>query len=586
MPTLNSSRYTLRSLRVQRRCVALVALVMVTLIAGCDFGPGPGPGPQPTFTRVAPASPTSPPVPPSPTPPLHPRAGTLTLRLASDVSTLNPWLARNDKEADKVSSLIFDGLTRLDNHLQPQPALAEKWDVSEDGTSVTFSLRRDVTWHDGQPFTAADVVWSYRTVVGLPSDPEVPSRLRLQDTLSAVEATDPLSYTVRFTLKRRFSPILADFALPILPSHILTGTTPDKLADSPFNAAPIGTGPYSFDSREAGQSITLKANSGYYGGWPYIERVAFIVAPDRGVAESAVREGNLLLAQLSPDAAERLVKEGNGIRGGSFDELGYDFVAFNLRAPRPFSDTRLRQAWALALDKQGLAFQATGGGGDPVWTDVTKVSWAYNAEAPRYGGDPNRARNLLAEAGWRDTNGDGIVEKGGKPLQVSLYVPSNNNVRRKAAEAMVGPLRQAGIGVTVELADFTTAILTRISPTGRTPFDFDVAMLGWTRNGFDPDPYALFHSSQIPTEAAPGLLNFTGFAAAEYDALAIEARSTYDFARRKELYARMQVIIAEQLPYYFLWAEKFGLVAGPSLKGEIDFSSPRYLWNIVDWWIE
>jgi peptide/nickel transport system substrate-binding protein len=111
-------------------------------------------------------------------------------------------------------------------------------------------------------------------------------------------------------------------------------------------------------------------------------------------------------------------------------------------------------------------------------------------------------------------------------------------------------------------------------------------MLGWTRNGVDPDSYALFHSSQIPTEAAPGLLNFTGFAAAEYDELSIEASSTYYFAKRKELYAGMQTIIAEQLPYYFLWAEKFGVVAGPQLKGDIDFSSPRFMWNIVDWWLE
>ena len=566
--------------------IILIALLVVGLTAGCDSDPEPKPGPEPTVTLTQAVSPTSPPIPATATPPLHPRGGTLTIRLSSDISTLNPWLAKNDKEAEKITPLLFDGLTRLDNRLQPQPSLAERWEISPDGTAVTFYLRRDVAWHDGRPFTAADVVWTYRTVVGLPADPDVPARLRLQDTLSAVEAVDPISYTVRFTLKRRSSPILADLALPILPSHILTGTTPDKLADSPFNAAPVGTGPYAFDGRETGQSVTLKANPRYFGGWPYIERAAFIVAPDASVAEGAVRDGQLLLAQLSPDAAERLVGAGTGIRGGAFNELGYDFIAFNLREPRPFSDTRLRQAWALALDKQGIVFQATGPAGDAVWTDVAKISWAYNPDVPRYGGDPAAARALLASAGWVDANGDGIVEKDGRSLNVSLYVPANNEARRKAAASMVEPLKKAGIGVNVELADFRTAILTRISPTGSTPFDFDVVMLGWTRNGFDPDPYALFHSSQIPTESAPGLLNITGFAAAEYDALALEARSTYDYSRRKELYARMQVIIAEQLPYYFLWAEKFGVVASPKLKGDIDFSSPRFTWNIVDWWIE
>lgn len=583
------TRYPLLAARYRRwwlpAYLVVILLLVSILAAACDTEPAPPPPPQPTgtITNVKPATPTAP---PSPTPPLHPRGGTLTVRLSSDVTTLNPWLLRGNAEAERVTSLLFDGLTRLDDHLQPQPGLAEKWDVSEDGTSITFQLRRDVTWHDGQPLTAQDVVWSYRTVVGLPSDPQVPSRLRLQDTLSGVEAVEPVSYTVRFTLKRRYSPILVDFALPILPSHILTGTTPDKLADSPFNAAPVGTGPYSFEKRDTGQSLTLKGNEHYYGGWPYIERVAFLVAPNNDVAEGAVREGKLLLAQLPPHSAERLVGEGKGVRGGSFDELGYDFVAFNLREPHPFSDTRLRQAWSLALDKPGLTFQATGGAGDPVWSDVAKVSWAYNPNVPKLGGDPDAARRLLGEAGWADTNGDGIVEKGGKPLQVALYVSSDNAVRRKAAAAMVEPLKRAGIGISVELADFKTAILTRISPTGRAPFDFDVAMLGWTRNGLDPDPFALFHSSQIPTEAAPGLLNFTGFAAPEYDSLAIEARSTYDYARRKELYARMQTLLAEQLPYYFLWAEKFGVVAGPQVKGDIDFASPRFMWNIVDWWIE
>lgn len=572
----------------------LSAILLGGFVAGCDSDkPEPVP-PQGTPTLTIPLKPTETSAPPTPTPPLHPRGGTLTVRLTSDVPAFIPWLAKGDTGSDRITSLLFDGLTRLDDHLQPRPGLAESWDVSADGTVITFKLRQGVTWHDGQPFTAEDVVWSYRTVVGLPADPEVPSRLHLQDTLSAVDAVEPFSYTVRFTLKRRYSPILADFALPILPSHILTGTTPDKLTESPFNVAPIGTGPYLYEKREAGQSITLKANERYFGGWPYIERVAFLVAPDNTIAEGALREGNLLLSDLPPESAERLVKEGKGVRGGSYEESGYDFVAFNLRPTRVFSDTRLRRAWALALDKPGLAFGATGGKSNPVWTDIAKISWAYNPEAPRFGGDPEGARRLLAEAGWADTNGDGIVEKNGKPLQVSLYVPANNPTnddvrneqRRKAAAAMVAPLKRAGIGVTVELADFKTAILTRIGPSGRAPFDFDVVMLGWTRNGVDPDPFALFHSSQIPTEAAPGLLNFTGFAAAEYDALAIEARSTYNYARRKELYVRMQTIISEQLPYYFLWAEKFGVAAHPRLKGEINFASPRYLWNIVDWWIE
>ena len=551
----------------------MLALLVVSLPA-CDFGPAPA-NPTPTPTAH---------VPPTPTVPDRPRAGTIFARLSGDVLTLNPWFGGMDRDTHDVTGLVFSGLTRLDNHLLPQPDLAERWDVSEDGTQITFHLRQDVRWHDGKPFTAQDVVWSYGTMRRISA--ENTATLHVQERVRSVEAVDPVTYTVRFTLNQRYAPILADLSLPILPSHILSGTDPGKLAESPFSTAPVGTGPFAFETREPGQSVTLKAVDDYHGQGPLVERFIFVVAPDNSVAENAVRDGTLTLAQLPPGSAERLVTGSGGFRGGAYDELGYDFVAFNLREGRATSDTRVRQAFALALDKQGLAFEATGGGGDPVWSDVNKASWAYNPSVPQYNGDPERARALLSEAGWTDTNGDGVADRDGKPLELTLYVRNDNDVRRKAALAMVDPLARVGIRLKVEPADFNTVILSRISPTARPPFDFDAVMLGWTRTSPDPDSFALFHSSQVPTEGAPNLLNIPGFQAPEYDALSIEARSTYDFARRKELYARMQEIVADQLPYYFLWSEKFGLAASPKLKGDIDFASPRYLWNANTWWLE
>ena len=396
---------------------------------------------------------------------------------------------------------------------------------------------------------------------------------------------DPLSYTVRITLDQRYSPILADLAFPVLPSHILTGTDPSKLADSPFSSKPVGTGPFAYDLRVSGSSITLKANEHYYGGGPLVQQLVFLVGGN-DVAAQAVRDGTLLLSELDPPSAEQLVKEGKGVHGGSYDELGYDFIAFNLRDSDVFSDTRVRQAFSYALDKQGLAFTAAGSGADPVWSDVNKASWAYDVGVPQMNGDPAKARQLLADAGWKDTNGDGIVEKNGKPLQVSLYVRTDNAVRLKAANAMVDPLARVGIRLKVQPADFDTSIRAHISPNSQPPFDFDAAILGWTRTTVDPDFFALFHSSQIPTQAAPDLLNIPGFQAPEFDSLSIQGRSTYDFGQRRDQYTRMQEIVADQLPYYFLWAQKFAVVAGPRLQGDIDFSSPEYMWNINQWWVQ
>ncbi len=555
------------------RLFSVFGMAFALLLVACDSAP----------TPVAPQQHTPTPPLPTSTVPNRPRSGTITVRLTGDVKSLNPWFGGFDANTQAVGNAIFSGLTRLDNHLQPQPDLAEGWEVSQDGTQLTFHLRHDVLWHDGQPFTAQDVVWSYGMLRRISA--ENTTMLHIQEHIKSVEATDPVSYTVRFTLDQRYSPILSDLAFPILPSHILSGTAPDSLAGSPFNTKPVGTGPFVYDAQEMGQSVSLKANEHYYGGGPLVDRLIFLVAGN-DIAEQAVREGTLTLSQLPPPAAERLVTEGKGVRGGSFDELGYDYIAFNLRDSHVFSDTRVRQAFAYALDKQGLAFAATGSGGDPVWSDVNKASWAYSPDVPQINGNPNEARRLLADAGWKDTNGDGILEKNGKPLEVSLYVRVDNAVRRKAADEMVAPLARVGIRLKVQPADFTTSIRARISPIANPPFDFDAVMLGWTRTISDPDSFALFHSSQIPTSAAPDLLNIPGFQAPEFDSLTILGRSTYDFNQRRDLYARMQTIIADQLPYYFLWAEKFGLVATPNLKGDIDFTSPQYLWNINKWWVE
>lgn len=568
----------------------LLVMLLAVVLSACEDTPVPPqpdrPGATATPAATGVISRNTPTVPSTPSetsaPSAHPRGGTLTVRIPNDPASLNPWVAPKDPATIRMSSLIFSGLTRLDNRLQPQPDLAGSWEVSEDGLVLTFKLRPGVLWHDSKPFTADDVVWSYRVIGALP--PDTPAIAHIREVVKSVEAVDPT--TVQFKLARRDSPLLADLTMPILPSHILSGTDLSKLPTNPFNDAPVGTGPFAYEKRQAGQSILLSANSNYYGGKPFIAYAAFLVAPRADVAAKAVSDGSLLLSEVPPDVAETLVKQNKGMRGGFYDETGYDFVAFNLRAPRPFSDTRLRQAFALALDKPGLAFAATGSGGDPIWSDVNKASWAYNPDISKLGGNVDQAKKLLAQAGWVDTNGDGIVEKDKKPLQIALYVRADNAVRRKAAYAMVEPLKRVGIGATVELMDFETALQARISPATNPPFDFDVVLLGWNRGASDPDSFLLFHTSQIRTASAPALLNFTGFSAPEYDTLSVEARSTYDFARRKEIYARTQQIIADQLPYYFLWAEKFGVVAGPRLRGDIDFSSPQYLWNVAQWWIE
>jgi ABC-type transport system substrate-binding protein len=156
-------------------------------------------------------------------------------------------------------------------------------------------------------------------------------------------------------------------------------------------------------------------------------------------------------------------------------------------------------------------------------------------------------------------------------------------VRHNAAVRMQPALAAVGISLTVTAADFDSGIKARLDPRRQPPFDFDALLLGWDSTGTDPDDFALFHSSQIPTPDNPGGLNFPGFAAAEFDQLTVDARSTYDFAARAAVQARMQAILAEQLPYYDLWADQHFLILNRRIGGPVDPSSPRWLWNVEQW---
>jgi peptide/nickel transport system substrate-binding protein len=573
----------------------------LALLTGCDlFAPSPNPTPVSGQTPGAPAaSPaatlTSGPAAtaaPSPTTPANvPRGGTLTVRIAHDVTTLNPLFVdkgpgNQDAAAAQVTGLIFSGLTRLDDQLRPVPDLAESWDVAPDGLSLTFKLRPGVKWQDGSPLTSADVIWTYNTWLNLTGTTALQYHLR--DAVLQIQPASPPESTVRFWLKKPYAPILADLAAPILPKHLLGDVPLDQLDASDFNFKPVGTGPYEFGDHKEGENVILTANPNYYGGPPNISRVAFLVAPDAQVAVNALSQGTLSLAEV-PQAAWEEYSRRPGIQSlftlARYADPSYYFLAFNVREGHALSDPRLRQAWALALNKEPLVRTATGGAGLPIWGDINPASWAFAPDTPRLNNDPARARQLLTQAGWTDSNGDGIVDKGGEPLKISLYVRADDPARRQAAELMGPPLAAVGISTTVVPVDFESVINAKIDPLHDPPFDFHAMVMGWDNQSPDPDDYALFHSSQIRSKSNPNGLNYVGYNSPEYDELSRKARSEYDPVKRAALYAQIQALLAQDLPYYFLCADQHYMVLNHQVQGPINLASPRYLWNVEKWWI-
>jgi peptide/nickel transport system substrate-binding protein len=328
-----------------------LAVLMLLGLAACDVSLPATQQPTPTPAPTAP--------PPTPTP--LPRGGNLTIAIAQDVTQLQPW-SPADRGQEQLVGLVYRGLMRLGPDLAPQPDLAESWQASPDGLTLTFTLRSGLTWHDDRPLEAEDVAWTINSMRELS-----PSSALLADYQRVIAAVDaPAPNTVVLTLTERYAPLLAELSVPVLPRHLLQN---QGLAEFDFWRTPVGSGPFAFESRTPGESIVLTASPTFYGGQPLLDRVALVVSPDADVTREALGDGRALLGELTPDSAAtlsnttRLTQE---LRFGSYPENGYYFLGFNVLEGRLFADGRLRQALALAVDVPALVAEVTGETGLPI----------------------------------------------------------------------------------------------------------------------------------------------------------------------------------------------------------------------------
>src|SRR5262245_44022525 len=516
---------------------AIFAVLILALLAGCALDP------------VAPV----PTVPPPTNTPL-PRGGNLTIWLAADLPDLRPWQPRSRGD-EQVTGLLYNGITRLDAKLQPQPDLATGWDASQDGRLITFTLRTDVAWHDGRPFGADDVAYTLSALKELS-----PTTALLADLQHIAQIDTPTTSTVVLSLTERYARIFSDLVVPMLPKHLLIGK---DIATFNFWSAPVGTGPFVFAERSAGASVTLNANKRYYRGEPLLDRVAFLVA-DPTVAVDALKNGRLLLAELPWAQGKTISQTVRGIQAGAYPENGYYFLAYNTRENHPFADVRVREALASAVDLPALARSVTDGQGQPIATSIVPGSWADVISAPTHTLDLARARELLDEVGWKLPDGQSIRQQNGITLTAQLFVRGDDPRRVRAAELIAQAAQQVGIGVAVQRADFETVIKSKYAP----PYDFDLLLGSWTNGAgdpvfpdyafYDPDDFALFHSSQINQGVADTrpVLNFVGFSDPAYDNQAAAAHQLYDFEARAKAIKLAQERIAEARPYLFLWADR------------------------------
>jgi peptide/nickel transport system substrate-binding protein len=483
-----------------------------------------------------------------------------------DARRLNPIIA-NDSASGTINDQVFNGLVKYDKDITLIGDLAERWDISNGGKTITFHLRKNVKWHDGAAFTAEDCLFTYQKLI----DPNIvtPYSSSYMDVLKA-EVLD--KHTFRVTYKEPFSPALESWAMGIIPKHLLDGK--DINTDT-FNRNPIGTGPYRFKEWIAAQKIVLEANPDYFEGRPNIDAFVYRIIPDSTTMFQELLSGSVDLMGLTPlqylrKSETRRIRE--NYQKLRYPANGYTYMGYNLANPL-FADISVRQALSYAINRQNIIDGIMIGLGRPCTGPFSHVSWAYNPDARAYPYDPERARRMLDQAGWKKRPSDGILVKDNRPFRFTILTNQGNNERIRTAEILQQNLKAVGIDVNIRVMEWQ-AFLEQIDKRS-----FDAMIMGWSM-GRDPDLYDIWHSSKTKK----GEYNFIGYKNPEVDRLLVEGRRTFDLEKRKKIYYRIHAILADEQPYAFLYVPDALPIVHKRFKG-IEVAPLGIMYNFIDWYV-
>ena len=493
--------------------------------------------------------------------------GSIFFGTIGEASNLIPYLT-SDSASHEVADLIYTAPLRYNKDLQPEPWAAESWSMEDGGKRMRFTLRKGILWEDGQELTAEDVAFTCK----LAADPATGSPYA-EDFLRIKELRVIDRYTFEARYDQFFARAVSTWMNPILPKHILEG---QNIRSTPFARKPMGAGPYRLKSWEPGSRIVLEASPTYFAGKPRIDEVVYRIIPDNATMFMETRAGRLDVMDLSP---LQYLRQTSGpewqSRFHKFRYIAsvYIFLGFNLEHPF-FKDVRVRRAISMAIDREGIIKGVLLGQGVPAFGPFKPGSWPYHPGLKPMPRNIAAARALLAEAGFADHNGDGLLDRDGQPLAFTILTNQGNEQRILAATVMQSQLREVGIDVRIRTVEWA-AFIREFVNKGR----FDAVLLGWTIPQ-DPDLFSVWHSSQT----FEGGLNFTHYRNPEVDKLLEEAQSTPDQKKRAELYYRIQEIFDAEQPYCFLFVPYALPVVQRRFQG-IEPALAGIMYNFEKWWI-
>jgi peptide/nickel transport system substrate-binding protein len=494
--------------------------------------------------------------------------GDVVIGLLSDPKTLNPLVA-SSVEARNIIGLVY--LTLLEEQgdfLSFEPRLARGWEFSSDSLAITFRLRDDARWQDGEPVTADDVRFTYE----LQTDTLVawPGR-NLKERIDNVEVLD--RFTVRFRFSERYPYQLMDANDGvILPKHVLESIPRSEVGTAPLGRDPVGNGPFKLARWVSEQYIELERNPLYYEqGKPYLSRVIFRIVPDMTTLVTQLKSGEInCLESLPMDAVTEIKRNYPDVEIISYRSRHHNFVAWNLEKP-PFTDVDIRRAFAMAVNTSEMIETLWGGYAEPSVGPMHPVLWAHDPSMTPIQFDPAGAKKILADKGWVDEDGDGVVEKNGRELEFEMVTNQGNQLRSDIMTMVQEYLGDIGVKVVPRTFEWNTFISRVVGG------EYDSCVLGW-KVATKADLTSFWHSGSIP----PGGYNISRYRNTEVDSLIDLAKNTLDPEKARPIWNRCQRIIYDDQPILFLSIphDVVGLARG--YRG-VEPNAISFFANIRDW---
>jgi peptide/nickel transport system substrate-binding protein len=495
------------------------------------------------------------------------KGGTLIVGTEADADALNP-VASSTAQASDIYGNIFIYLCKISPDMETySPWGAKSWEFSDDHKTLTFHLRDDVYWHDGVKMTADDVAYSF----SIHKNPACAwSIIRWLDHITSVTAVDPFTVVVKFDEVYPYQLTDANVFRP-LPKHLLENIPPEEMRNAEFNRNPVGNGPFKFKKWVPQQYIELEANDNYFLGRPNLDRVIWKVIPDRTNLLTQIETGEIdFYHHFPPEAYERISRNPD-LKIYRFPSRSYTYVAWNLKDPL-FANRNVRRALNMAINRREIIDQLFYGLGVPAPGPFLSFLWAYNPNLRQLPYDPAESRRILAQEGWKDTDGDGWLDKDGVTFEFTMKTNENNVERKDITVILQDRFKSLGIKVKpvyLEWTMFVNEVQDR---------NFQSAVSGWNV-GIKADLTTYWHSSAINDK-----FNYVSYSNPRVDELIDEAKVEMDRDKAKEMWSEAQQLIVDDAPYCFLF-NLDDLNALHKRFKNVNMITYGWDYNLADWYV-